>query len=58
MRTALVIGLLFLVAQDEKNVEREISVAEARAAGQAAQDDHAAWHAEYLKRAEEARKKE
>lgn len=50
------VGLLWLVAQDEKNVDREVSREEAEAVGAAAQSDTDEGYAEYIKLAQEARK--
>ena len=49
------VGLLFLVGQDEKNVTREISALEAQEAGAAAMAKGEEDHLEYMKRAEAAR---
>ncbi len=50
------VGLLYLVAKDEKYVERELSEEAARAAGEEAQRALEEAHANYLERADEARK--
>ena len=51
------IGLLFLVGQDEKHVEREISTAEAAATGAAMQSKSESEHEFYMRAAQEARTK-